>query len=88
VQALFRLQKVKESHWFWAPVHPEDAPGYSEVVRRPMDLATISDRLNGKGAPFPSMADFLAHVQLVWDNCREVRSLQPLCFISMLHVAG
>ena len=72
LQALFRLQKVKESSWFWSPVRAEDAPGYHDLIRRPMDLATISDRLAGKGPPFSSPRDFLAHVQLVWDNCREV----------------
>lgn len=47
LQTLFRLQKVKESSWFWAPVKAEDAPGYFDVVRRPMDLATISDKVRG-----------------------------------------
>lgn len=46
-QTLFRLQKVKESSWFWSPVRADEAPGYFEVVRRPMDLATISDKVGG-----------------------------------------
>jgi hypothetical protein len=71
-QAIFRLQKVKESSWFWSPVREEDAPGYAAVVARPMDLATISDRLAGRGQPYASVQQFLADVQLVWDNCREV----------------
>ena len=45
-QTLFRLQKVKESSWFWAPVKADEAPGYFDVVRRPMDLATISDKVS------------------------------------------
>lgn len=49
LQTLFRLQKVKESSWFWAPVKAEEAPGYFDVVRRPMDLATISDKVRARG---------------------------------------
>ena len=67
---------MKESSWFWAPVRPEDAPGYSEVVTRAMDLATASDRLKlpaGTPGAYASAAEFLADVQLVWDNCLQVR---------------
>lgn len=69
------MQKVKESSWFWAPVRAEDAPGYHDVVARPMDLATISDRLK-RGGPeqggYSAATDFLADMQLVWENCRAV----------------
>lgn len=71
------MQKVKESSWFWAPVRPEDAPGYHDVIARPMDLASISDRLKRGGREaggYASAPEFLADMQLVWDNCRAVRA--------------
>ena len=91
LQALFRLQKLKESSWFWAPVRPEDAPDYTELVQRPMDLATASDRLKlpgGSHGAYASAAEFLADVRLVWDNCLQVRRALWFRWLGQLFAGG
>ncbi len=73
LQTLFRLQKVKESSWFWAPVKAEEAPGYFDVVRRPMDLATISDKVRA----MPWRAG-VGQQPLVWQQARDTEATAML----------
>uniref|UniRef100_A0A7S3R1G0 Bromo domain-containing protein n=1 Tax=Dunaliella tertiolecta TaxID=3047 RepID=A0A7S3R1G0_DUNTE len=52
---------------FAAPVKEKEAPGYHEVVKQPMDLGTIDDRLRKRR--YSSVQQFLSDVALVWHNC-------------------
>lgn len=65
-QVLKKLQALSISYPFWAPVRAEDAPDYGAVVKQPMDLGTISDRL--KGEDYATPAQVRADVELVWRN--------------------
>lgn len=42
---------------------------YLEIVKRPMDLGTIRDRLE-KGEVYHTVNDVFEDVALVWRNCR------------------
>jgi hypothetical protein len=53
---------------------PRDVPGYHEAIRRPRCLEQIQRSL-AKGK-YAAPAQFLADMQLVWDNCREVGGWQ------------
>ncbi|PRP83211.1 melibiase [Planoprotostelium fungivorum] len=55
---------------FRQPVDPValDIPDYPTIVRRPMDLGTISKRLNDGG--YLSVPRFISDVRLVFSNCR------------------
>lgn len=52
-----------EAVLFSAPVSDADAPGYSRVVSRPMDLGTIKGRLQRKQYQHP--ADVYADIRQV-----------------------
>ncbi|XP_068603380.1 histone acetyltransferase KAT2B [Brachionichthys hirsutus] len=66
------LQHVK-SHpnaWpFMEPVKKTEAPGYYQVIRFPMDLKTMSERL--KSRYYTTRKLFMADMQRIFTNCRE-----------------
>uniref|UniRef100_A0A8C5PMR3 histone acetyltransferase n=1 Tax=Leptobrachium leishanense TaxID=445787 RepID=A0A8C5PMR3_9ANUR len=66
------LQQVKshQSAWpFIEPVKKNDAPGYYEVIRFPMDLKTMSERV--KNRYYVTKKLFMADLQRIFTNCRE-----------------
>ncbi|XP_024373200.1 uncharacterized protein [Physcomitrium patens] len=71
LSALKRIMKMKEAGPFNKPVDPVKLgiPDYFEVVKRPMDLGTIRDRLE-KGEVYNTVDDVFEDVALVWSNCR------------------
>jgi hypothetical protein len=54
---------------FSEPVSDLDAPGYSDVVSKPMDLGTVQHKL--KLSPYDGHEAFAADMRLVWANCKE-----------------
>ena len=54
---------------FRKPVDPVEVPDYLSVITAPMDLATITKRLDSDH--YKSIADFTADVRLVCENCRS-----------------
>ncbi|XP_078091974.1 histone acetyltransferase KAT2B isoform X2 [Mustelus asterias] len=66
------LQQVKshQSAWpFMEPVKKTEAPGYYEVIRFPMDLKTMSERV--KNRYYVTKKLFMADMQRIFTNCRE-----------------
>ncbi|MEE6466057.1 hypothetical protein FKM82_006813 [Ascaphus truei] len=66
------LQQVKshQSAWpFMEPVKKTEAPGYYEVIRFPMDLKTMSERV--KNRYYVTKKLFMADLQRIFTNCRE-----------------
>uniref|UniRef100_A0A8C6I881 Histone acetyltransferase n=1 Tax=Mus spicilegus TaxID=10103 RepID=A0A8C6I881_MUSSI len=66
------LQQVKNhpNAWpFTEPVKRTEAPGYYEVIRFPMDLKTMSERLRNRY--YVSKKLFMADLQRVFTNCKE-----------------
>uniref|UniRef100_A0A7M4E0L0 histone acetyltransferase n=1 Tax=Crocodylus porosus TaxID=8502 RepID=A0A7M4E0L0_CROPO len=62
--------KSHQSAWpFMEPVKRTEAPGYYEVIRFPMDLKTMSERL--KNRYYVTKKLFMADLQRVFTNCRE-----------------
>ncbi|OEU09614.1 Bromodomain-containing protein [Fragilariopsis cylindrus CCMP1102] len=66
------MEKIDRYGVFAEPVSDSDAPDYSDIVKNPIDLATMKTKLNngeyGEGTKGASKlyADFL----LMFDNCR------------------
>ncbi|CAK7233189.1 Transcriptional activator spt7 [Sporothrix bragantina] len=52
---------------FLQRVNKREAPDYHLIVKQPMDLGTMTKKL--KGLQFKSKAEFVADLNLVWDNC-------------------
>ncbi|BDA48817.1 probable pH-interacting protein at C-terminar half [Coccomyxa sp. Obi] len=81
VNAINLVLVLPEAAPFGAPVSDSDAPGYSAVVARPMDLGTLRDGLERREYAHP--ADAYADVRQVWANCRaynaEGSDIMRLC---------
>lgn len=66
------LQHIKshQNAWpFMEPVKKTEAPGYYQVIRFPMDLKTMSERL--KSRYYTTRKLFMADMQRIFTNCRE-----------------
>ncbi|GIY55557.1 nucleosome-remodeling factor subunit NURF301 [Caerostris extrusa] len=67
-----RLLKALMTHkhaWpFMKPVDPVEAPDYYKVIKEPMDLRTIEQRLNSHA--YKKLADFIGDMTKIFDNCR------------------
>lgn len=58
------------SAWpFSQPVNREEVPDYYEVIKEPMDLSTMEERLQADMYPKPE--DFVRDAKLIFDNCRR-----------------
>jgi hypothetical protein len=73
VRSIFsRLKRAKSSGPFRKPVDEkvDNAPGYYEVIKNPMDLGTIERHLDAKDETgYNSMEEFRDAVRLVFTNC-------------------
>lgn len=54
---------------FRKPVDPNEVPDYLSVITSPMDLATMSKRLESEH--YKSISEFTADLKLIADNCRK-----------------
>jgi hypothetical protein len=52
---------------FAEPVKDSDAPGYSEIIKVPMDLSTIRTKIGSK--LYESLKDFHKDLRQMFDNC-------------------
>ncbi|KPI42710.1 Histone acetyltransferase GCN5 [Cyphellophora attinorum] len=58
------------SAWpFAQPVNRDEVPDYYEVIKEPMDLSTMEERLSNDLYPRPE--DFIKEAKLIFDNCRR-----------------
>ena len=58
------------SAWpFAQPVNRDEVPDYYEVIKEPMDLSTMEERLQNDLYPKPE--DFIKDSKLIFDNCRK-----------------
>ncbi|KAF5374962.1 hypothetical protein D9758_000502 [Tetrapyrgos nigripes] len=65
------LQKAPEAYIFLRPVDPklDGCPTYYEEIKNPMDLGTMSGKLNS--SQYTTMEDFRRDVELIFSNCRQ-----------------
>ena len=75
---LKKIMADKNAYPFLAKVRRMVAPDYYNIIRRPMDLGTVQRNLK-TGTYFKSKAQFLAEVNLIWDNCLTYNT-DPVCF--------
>ncbi|PPQ97448.1 hypothetical protein CVT26_002796 [Gymnopilus dilepis] len=63
-----QLKKKDDYAFFLQPVDVANVPGYSDIVKHPMDLGTMSDKVNrGK---YRSLEDFASDFRLVTNNAK------------------
>uniref|UniRef100_A0A6I8SGU9 Bromodomain adjacent to zinc finger domain 2B n=1 Tax=Xenopus tropicalis TaxID=8364 RepID=A0A6I8SGU9_XENTR len=64
---LSEMESHEDAWPFLLPVNLKLVPGYKKVIKKPMDFATIRDKLsNGQ---YPSFEAFALDVRLVFNNC-------------------
>ncbi|ORZ14175.1 hypothetical protein BCR42DRAFT_418214 [Absidia repens] len=69
MRALVSELRNHASSWpFRQPVNADEVSDYYQVIRNPMDLATLEQ--NVELFVYTSMDDFVADVQKIFDNCR------------------
>jgi Bromodomain len=54
---------------FAEPVDQEDAPDYYDIIKNPMDMSTMYEKVNKY--EYNCAADFLADINLICQNCLE-----------------
>ena len=64
---LTKLRSHASAELFLAPV-PEHVPKYYEIVKKPMDLRTLGEKL--KGNKYERKSDFLSDLDLIVSNCK------------------
>lgn len=79
----FRRRNVKYSVYFMEPVDPrkDNAPGYFEVVKNPMDITTVCNRLMND--QHKCHYDFARDMRLVFSNCR-LYNTNPDCEVRIM----
>ncbi|KAF9987538.1 ATPase AAA domain-containing protein 2B [Mortierella antarctica] len=65
VDELFKERKFKP---FFRPVEPEEFPDYYDIIKKPMDLTTVSDKIND--FMYLDVKEFLSDIDLIADNTR------------------
>ncbi|XP_049714644.1 nucleosome-remodeling factor subunit BPTF isoform X16 [Elephas maximus indicus] len=67
-RVLRSLQAHKMAWPFLEPVDPNDAPDYYGVIKEPMDLATMEERVQRRY--YERLTEFVADMTKIFDNCR------------------
>ncbi|MED6231855.1 hypothetical protein ATANTOWER_011068 [Ataeniobius toweri] len=62
------LQAHKMAWPFLEPVDTNDAPDYYKVIKEPMDLSTMEERLHKR--EYVKLTEFVADMTKIFDNCR------------------
>ncbi|XP_052801093.1 uncharacterized protein LOC128231883 [Mya arenaria] len=72
-QALMKVVNAMKYHkdcWpFLYPVTDDDAPGYSDVIKRPMDMSRIEQKVEQR--EYRQTAHFLSDFKLMFNNCKR-----------------
>lgn len=68
-KALNGLRKLEDSWVFEDPVTEDIAPGYFDVVEKPMDYSTVEKKIE-KGS-YVGKEEFIADVELIFNNCKD-----------------
>ncbi|MBN3277474.1 BPTF factor, partial [Polyodon spathula] len=65
---VFHEQAHKMAWPFLEPVDPNDAPDYYGLIKEPMDLATMEEKIQKRY--YNKLTEFVADMTKIFDNCR------------------
>ncbi|XP_049823872.1 nucleosome-remodeling factor subunit NURF301 isoform X3 [Aethina tumida] len=63
-----QLQAHKSAWPFMEPVDPTEAPDYYKVIKEPMDLQMVENKINDQ--TYSKLSDFIGDMTKIFDNCR------------------
>ena len=66
---LYQIQNHKQAWPFLTPVNRDEVPDYYNVIKSPMDLSTMEEKLENDGYSTPK--DMIDDLKLVVNNCRQ-----------------
>ncbi|EPE04049.1 histone acetyltransferase gcn5 [Ophiostoma piceae UAMH 11346] len=66
---LYQIQNHKQAWPFLTPVNRDEVPDYYNVIKSPMDLSTMEEKLENDGYGTPK--DMIDDLKLVVNNCRQ-----------------
>lgn len=66
---LYQVQNHKQAWPFISPVNKDEVPDYYKVIKTPMDLSTIEERLESDHYSAPR--EMVADLKLIFGNCRQ-----------------
>lgn len=66
---LYRVQAHKQAWPFLRPVNKDQVPDYYNIIKTPMDLSTIEERLESDHYSGPG--EMVADLKLMFRNCRQ-----------------
>ena len=72
---LNELEKQKNKKFTWPFLHPVtdiEAPGYSSIIKKPMDMATLRNKLDNR--MYPNLKSFVDDLNLIVSNCKLYNS--------------
>ena len=70
--SLLRMLHNDLKSWlFWKPVSDDEVPGYSKIIKNPMDLGTIANNIIENSRQYLNPESFNNQVKLVWSNCMK-----------------
>ncbi|RZC39906.1 nucleosome-remodeling factor subunit NURF301, partial [Asbolus verrucosus] len=69
LKKLIKQLQVHKSAWpFMEPVDPTEAPDYYKVIKEPMDLQKIENKINEQ--TYTKLSEFIGDMTKIFDNCR------------------
>ncbi|CAD7006089.1 nucleosome-remodeling factor subunit NURF301 [Ceratitis capitata] len=69
LKKLIKQIQAHKSAWpFMEPVDPEEAPDYYKVIKEPMDLQKIENKLDTN--VYTKLSEFIGDMTKIFDNCR------------------
>lgn len=66
---LYQIQNHKQAWPFLAPVNKDEVPDYYNVIKTPMDLSTMEEKLAQDFYTTPK--EFISDLKLIFSNCRQ-----------------
>ncbi|KAG0052963.1 ATPase AAA domain-containing protein 2B [Gryganskiella cystojenkinii] len=75
VEELLKERKFKP---FFQPVDLEEFPDYLEVIKKPMDLATINSKINDRA--YLEVKEFVADIDLIVSNTTEYNETSKIVY--------
>ncbi|EAT32755.1 AAEL015015-PA [Aedes aegypti] len=63
-----QIQHHKSAWPFMEPVDPDEAPDYYRVIKEPMDLQKVENKVNNQ--TYHTLSEFIGDMTKIFDNCR------------------
>ncbi|CAG8587255.1 21982_t:CDS:2 [Dentiscutata erythropus] len=81
-----RLKSHPSSLPFHEPVNGDDVPDYYDIIKDPMDLSTVSKRMENNR--YRSLLEFAIDMQKIWNNAKIYNKSDTIFYKSAVELEG